>query len=665
MNLKSISSKLLLAFSVIILIVLVVLVTITFINASELKVNAHKELLNSTNLLTELINKKAEDAQGLANTYAHDQRLISALKTNDRNAMAQLVTPIFTELQKGLGLSVFEIGDQKGTVFFRGHNPEKFGDDKSNHETITKALAGEPSHGTETGSSGIAIRAFAPIMDGSKVIGTLQTGFSDDFFESYKRVSNLKVELFDTEKLLYTTDTSNVVPVGTQISNIDPQDIENLKLAFSGKEQDISQSKELHYYIPIYNPTQTEVIGAFKLTFELTAINQMIQRTLIINGILLVVILTIILFILSTFNKSLSKPIKEFTGIINQMASNDFTERNIINQFALKQKDETGQLGRAITDLSISIREMIFSLVQTSSMLAEKAESLGENAEVGSSSINDVNIGFAEFTTGIQEQAKDVGLSVDALYHLSKFLIENQEISKQIFENTKIVDQNKDASERSVRDMTDRFNSSIEATQQLMGTVDKLMVQSQEIGGILSVITSIAEQTNLLALNASIEAARAGEHGRGFAVVADEIRKLAEQTSKSTGNIYTITTSIIDSISQVKGGMDLSSEKLGEANLKLNDVNDALVAIAKSVKVTYNDVDKLIHLNERISEAESKTSGSLEAISAVIEESAAAAEEISARLDVQDDMIKVIATEANALEEIAKQLDERTKLFKI
>jgi len=199
----------------------------------------------------------------------------------------------------------------------------------------------------------------------------------------------------------------------------------------------------------------------------------------------------------------------------------------------------------------------------------------------------------------------------------------------------------------------------------LMGTVDRLMDQSQEIGGILSVITSIAEQTNLLALNASIEAARAGEHGKGFAVVADEIRKLAEQTSKSTGNIYMITNSIIESIGEVKSGMDLSTEKLGEANLKLGEVNQALVMISNSVEVTYNDVSKLIQLNDKISESEGETSGSLESISAVIEESAAAAEEISARLDVQDDMIKVIASEANALEEIANQLDRRTKLFKI
>jgi methyl-accepting chemotaxis protein len=65
----------------------------------------------------------------------------------------------------------------------------------------------------------------------------------------------------------------------------------------------------------------------------------------------------------------------------------------------------------------------------------------------------------------------------------------------------------------------------------------RLSEQTNQISGISGLVGDLANQTNMLALNAAVEAARAGEHGKGFGVVASEIRKLADQSKKSSDKI--------------------------------------------------------------------------------------------------------------------------------
>ncbi|QAU34102.1 methyl-accepting chemotaxis protein [Janthinobacterium sp. 17J80-10] len=156
---------------------------------------------------------------------------------------------------------------------------------------------------------------------------------------------------------------------------------------------------------------------------------------------------------------------------------------------------------------------------------------------------------------------------------------------------------------------------------EVVATMDMINQSSRKIADIIGVIDGIAFQTNILALNAAVEAARAGEQGRGFAVVATEVRSLAQRSATAAREIKGL---IGESMERVDAGCQLvgqAGSTMDEILVSIRHVTDIMGEIASA---SVEQTSGIGQISRAISQMDQVTQQN----SALVEESAAAAESL-------------------------------------
>jgi len=360
-------------------------------------------------------------------------------------------------------------------------------------------------------------------------------------------------------------------------------------------------------------------------------------------------------------SKRFTNPLVELSSKIQTIASGDLKDFEV----KVKSKDEIGQLYNNLKAMNQSLRGLIGNIQTVASALASHSVQLSSTTEETAQSLTQVVTTINEMAQGNSEQALMVQDTTNAIVKINDIVTEAAKKTEVTADKSKESLELAKEGQRALERQSEKIEENNKYTNVVGESIQQLATMADEIRNIIGEINSIAEQTNLLALNASIEAARAGEAGRGFAVVAEEIRKLAEQSGKSTKKIEDIVNDINGRINETVNNMNRVRESVLVMESASEDTKISFSKIFTSISELAQISHEVSIALEEINNQTMEVTNQAESISAVIEEASAGMQEISASSEEQLASIETIAQSSGQLGDMAKELLTQVKKFEI
>ncbi|AHL76485.1 chemotaxis protein [Stutzerimonas stutzeri] len=415
------------------------------------------------------------------------------------------------------------------------------------HPGYVLLLNGQPYVGRATLFGRQYMNQYTPVRDArGQVIAVLYVGF-DYTDEQHNQLQSLAAfRIGEGGSLAIRDNTSGwlVEPAGAAaVDELDAQ------LAKAAPTQALAWSDGSEEFLSLTAPVDGEgmQVAATLPKKEIDALIWNVGSQLALGSLLallLAVAATIVL---------LRHRLRPLARLVEQ--AHAFGQGNLKVRVPVVRQDEIGTLSTTFNQMAESLSGTVTKVRTSSTDVTQRADQLNKLATGTEQRSAEQATQLDTMVSAVQQFSTTAGEIASGMQRTEQLTVENVTLTQQGA-----------ASMRSAANALSKIADSLTSTGQV---INGLGERSQQIGGIVGVISGIAEQTNLLALNAAIEAARAGEQGRGFAVVADEVRSLAARTSQATQEITGVIHSVQEETTRAMASID-EGNRLMKDGLALN-----------------------------------------------------------------------------------------------